>query len=153
MRSINWCLAIVFVCTSFVGAVEIEVFSLLSLNVRISTECIDAVVDTQSDSVAIRISAKKETVGRLSFEGESLVAVYEEASKDKDETEAFFGPANEFLLVEVESKKSFKVAIEASGKRFQIAPMVKLGDGQYVPAKFSYISDSASLLRLLQGLN
>ena len=152
MKRFNWCLAFVFASASFVDAVEINIFRLSSMSVRVSTECIDAAIDTHSDSVAIRIYATKDNIGKLSLEGESLAAIYKEASKDKDETEAFFRPATELLLVETESQESFKVSIEASGKRFQIAPMVKLGDGQSAPTRFSYISNSPSLLKALQRL-
>lgn len=153
MKVFNWFLTVAFVCTSFVDAMEISVFGLSSMNVRISTECIDAVVDTQNDSVAIRIYAKKDAIGKFSLEEESLESIYKKASEDKDEAEAFFGSATEIILLESESQKYFKVSIEASGKRFQIAPMVKLGDGQYAPTKFSYISNSPSLLKVLQRLN
>jgi hypothetical protein len=153
MKSLKWCFTVVFFCTSFVKAVEINVFGLSSMSVRISTECIDATFDNQEESVAVHIYTKTNAIGKFMLEGDTLEDAYEKARKKFDGMEPFFGKATEILLVETESQKSFKVSIEASGKRFQISPMVKLGDGQYAPTKFSYASNLPSLLKVLQGLN
>ena len=153
MKTFNCCIAFALIGFSFVRAVEINIFELSSASVQISTECIDASFDNQEESVAVDIYMKNDACGKFILEEGTLEHVYEKARKKFDGMEPFFGLATAFLLVEKESQKFFKVSIEASGKRFQIAPMVKLGDGQYVPTKFSYISDSPSLLKLLQGLN
>jgi len=152
MKKLNWCLAVVLVCTSLVDAVEINIFRLSSMSVQISTECIDATFDNEKESVAVHIYVKNNASGKFILEGDTLENIYEKARVKFDGMEPFFGRATDILLVETESKKSFKVSIEASGKRFQIAPMVKLGDGQFAPTKFSYISDSPSLLKVLQPL-
>ena len=152
MRSLSWCFTFVIVCTSFVDAVEINVFGLSSTSVQISTECINATFDNREESVAVYIYAKRNAIGKFMLEDEMLENVYKKAREKFGGMEPFLGQATEVLLVETASKKSFKVSIEASGKRFQISPMEKLGDGQYVATNFSYISDSPSLLKFFQGL-
>jgi hypothetical protein len=149
---LNWILILVIICNSFVDAVEINVFSISSTEVQISTDCINAAVDTQKDSVSIRLYTKKHIIGKFSLEKESLDSIYQKAFNDEDRTEAFFGPTKEILLVEIESGKSFKVSVEDSGKRFQIAPMAKLGENKYVPTRFPYISNFHLILEFLQGL-
>ena len=152
MRRLNCCLAFVLVCTSFVDAAEIDIFRLSSVSVQISTECIDASFDNKEESVSIHTYVKNNAIGKFILEGDTLENVYEKAREKFHGMEPFFGQATEILVVETESQKTFKVSIEASRKRFQITPMVKLGDGQYVPTKFSYISNSPSLLKALQRL-
>lgn len=154
MRNFDIFIVLVFVLvfTSFVDALEIEVFGLSSKSVRISTQSINASIDTEDESVGIRIYSKKNVLGKISIDEKSLENVYIKASADKDESEPFFGESVEILLIESESQRIFKVAIEDSGLRFQITPMVKLGENNYTPTKFSYIADLPQLLKAIEGL-
>jgi hypothetical protein len=153
MNRSNWFISLMLLCASAAHAVEVDIYGLSSTSVRISRECIDADVNTDKDSVSVKIYTKTNAIGKLSLEKESLTNIYERAFKEKDEMEAFMGPVTEILVVESDSKKSFKVSIEDSGKRYQISRMEPFGDSQYVQSSSSYISRFPYFLKALQGLN
>ena len=151
----TWTVIGALLCSCFSASgemIEIAVFSLSSTSVRVSTECIDASVDTEAESVPICFYSRGREIKTLNIEGTSLSHVYEQAVKQHDPSEAFFGPVSEVLLLERKTKEAFLASFDRGERRLKIAPMVKIGANEYVPSKFSFSTKDESILMAFERL-
>lgn len=146
------CLAICFLMAlRIAGAMEFQASEIIVKWAEVSIDSIDADVDSEEESVKVRFYAKGKSIGGFKIDGVSLKKVFDDAVQNRDENEAFFGPGRE-LFVSNAQEGAFYVLLESSGERFQITPLVKLGDDWFFSSKFAYTSRDPKVLEALRRL-
>lgn len=145
------CLAIFLMAARIALGMEFEVSGVAMKWMELSIDSIDANVDSEEETVKIRFYAKGKLVGRFNIDGVDLRKVFNDAVLNRDENEAFFGTGKE-LFVSNPKAGAFYLLLDSSGERFQVTPLVKLGDDLFISPRFAYTSRDSKVLEALRRL-